>query len=121
MNSSNYIKIGEGRVDACLDVVLYEEEGVFYVYAPALELCGYDTTEEGAKNSFETVFQEYLKYGVENGTLQDDLKEHGWHLRKSMEFDSPQFLVVLRHNKQLQGVINNDYTKVSRNFSYSVC
>ena len=37
-----------------------------------------DYTEEGAKKSFEFVLKDYLDYTVENGTLEQDLMNHGW-------------------------------------------
>ena len=37
-----------------------------------------DYTEEGAKKSFEFVLKDYLDYTVENGTLEQDLINHGW-------------------------------------------
>ena len=37
-----------------------------------------DYTEEGAKKSFEFVLKDYLDYAVENGTLEQDLMNHGW-------------------------------------------
>ena len=121
MEPTNYIKINNGKVTARLDVVFYKEDGITYAYAPSLDLVGYDTHVEGAKRSFEIVLNEYLKYGIENNTLSEDLTRHGWLSSREEEFDSPQFAVILQKSKQLQRVVNNNYRKVSRRFSYNVC
>lgn len=116
-----YIKIQEGRVSALLDVVIFKEDGITFAYAPSLELVGYGHTLAEAQNSFENVFQEYLKYGMENRTLDEDLRAHGWKAGQSETFNSPQFLVVLRKNKRLQDVISMDHKKESKRFNYSFC
>lgn len=121
MEPTNYIRINNGKVTARLDVVFYKEDNITYAYAPSLDLVGYDTNVEGAKRSFETVLNEYLKYGIENNTLPEDLAKHGWLSSKEEEFDSPRFDVILQKSKQLRQVVNNNYRKVSRRFSYNVC
>ena len=51
MVRNNYIKIRDGKVEALLDVLFYVKEKVVYAYAPALDLVGYDYSEDGAKQS----------------------------------------------------------------------
>lgn len=121
MNNSNYIKIQNGKVDASLDVVVYHKDGIVYAYAPALDLVGYDYTEDGAKKSFEIVFYEYIKFAVENKTLEADLSQHGWKEKRKEQFSALDFIGLLNQNKQLQDVVYNNYSKVSEQLSFCVC
>ena len=119
MKSLNYIKVEDGIIEAKLDVLSYVEDGVFFVFAPALDLTGYGNSLEEAKTSFEITLQEYFKYTFENKTLDADLRKHGWVEKKEESFSSPSFTDILRKDKQLRDIVNNDYTKVSEQFSYS--
>ena len=120
MKSTNYIKIKDGQVEVLLDVLLYEEKGVNYAYAPALDLIGYGEDVEEAKASFNIVLEEYFKFALENHTLDADLQEHGWKETAVEQFGSPSFLDMLRSNKQLPHVVSHDYAKMSEKFSYSM-
>ena len=119
MKSLNYIKVEDGVIEAKLDVLSYVEEGVFFVFAPALDMTGYGNSLEEAKTSFEITLQEYFKYTLENKTLDADLRKHGWVEKKEENFSSPLFSEILRKDKQLRDIVNHDYTKVSEQFSYS--
>ena len=121
MKSTNYIRIQDGRIDSRLDVMFYVEDGVTFAYAPALDLVGYGKNEDEAKDSFEIVIAEYFKFTTENNTLEADLRAHGWVAKEEESFNSPLFVDILKKNKQLQNVVNNDYSKVSEQFSYTVC
>ena len=72
----NRIDINTTNIKVWLDVFSYKEDGVQMMYAPALDLCGYGTTMDEAKRSFEVVVSEYLRFGLENRTLEDDLRAH---------------------------------------------
>ena len=74
----NTIEINNTGIKVDVSVFLFKEDDVFHAYCPELDLIGYDSTEEGAKKSFEYVLKDYLDYTVENGTLEQDLLNHGW-------------------------------------------
>lgn len=63
-----------------LPVFLFEEENIFILYCPALELTGYGETEFEAWDSFKTTTQEYIAYTTQHGTLKTDLTRLGWHV-----------------------------------------
>ena len=117
----NRIDITTTNIRVWLDVYSYKEDGVQMMYAPALDLCGYGPTVDEAKRSFEVVISEYLRFGLENGTLRDDLHAHGWTSSAEMqEYESPDIMSIIRNNKQLQGVMRGDYRKVSKRLSVPV-
>lgn len=77
MNNRNYIKVTKGKVDAKLDVFIYENDGFKIAYAPALDLMGYGKTIEDAKASFEIVAEDFFETTIQRGTLKQYLEEHG--------------------------------------------
>ena len=66
------------RIDIQIGIVTYLEDNVYIVFSPELDLSGYDTTLEDAHKSFKIVIDEYFKHTIEEGTLIQDLKKHGW-------------------------------------------
>ena len=117
----NRIDINTTSIKVLLDVFSYKEDGVQLMYAPALDLCGYGATVDEAKHSFEVVVSEYLRFGLENGTLRDDLLIHGWTSSAEMqEYESPDIMSIIRSNKQLQSVMRRNYRKVSKRISVSL-
>ena len=109
--NNNYIRIQNGTIDVCLDVLIkQDQDGVFISYAPALDLSGCGHSLEEAKKSFETVLTEYLKYTIQNGTLEKDLLEHKWK-KVDNTFASPAFWVIFRTNKEAQRMYAVDFSK----------
>ncbi len=74
----NAIEINHKCIKVDVSILFFKKDGVFHAYCPELDLVGYDYTEEGAKKSFEYVLKDYLEYTVGNGTLEQDLMNHGW-------------------------------------------
>ncbi len=117
----NQIEVKNGIIKACLDLFSYQENGIRIVYAPALDLAGYGQTLSAARHSFEVSFSEYMRYTVENGTLENDLLAHGWKATCPEEnYLSPDMVSMLRKNQQLRKLIQGNYQKVSKTMSFSV-
>ncbi|RYD54876.1 MAG: hypothetical protein EOP56_18075 [Sphingobacteriales bacterium] len=61
--------------------VLVFQQGDFYVaYCPSLELSSYGETVQDAKEAFDEAMNSYIEDCHANGTLQQDLVQHGWKL-----------------------------------------
>ena len=75
MNSITFSKTG---VDVSVSVYVFEEKGIYIAYCPSLDLSGYDTTEESARQDFEYMLDEYMHSQLQNKTLHQDLVRHGW-------------------------------------------
>lgn len=88
-------------IEGNLSVFAFREEGVSFIYCPALNLTGYGNNTKEAQSSFKTVLYEYLKYTIENKTLADDLTAHGWKNNKQ-----PSPFAILSKDKELKRVIN---------------
>ena len=112
MNNRNYIKVTKSKVDAKLDVFIYENDGFKIAYAPALDLMGYGKTVEDAKDSFEVVAEDFFETTIRLGTLKQYLEEHGWSKEsRKVEFLSPNAWDI-QDNKQLQDIFALDFEKL---------
>ncbi|MDE6195086.1 MAG: hypothetical protein K2M83_14005 [Muribaculaceae bacterium] len=116
-NQGNLIKI-------TLDLYLFNDDGCYVAYSPALDLSGYGATEEEAKDSFSIVIEEYISYGLSKHTLVKDLREHGWKVRsfKQRKMSAPTFESLLRTNDVFRDILENkEYRKVSEPFPEVLC
>jgi len=67
----------KGTLEVSVSVYLFKENDVYVAYCPSLDLSGYDYTEEAARADFEYTLQEYVKFQMQNETLDKDLMRHG--------------------------------------------
>ena len=94
----------------------YPNGDMYIAYCPELDLVGYDTTNRKARKSFEYVLQDYLEYTIENGTLEEDLMEHGWRKFKNGRIAEPTYTEMLKRT-QLKPILRQ--SKVTK-YSYPV-
>lgn len=106
------LKINESSVKVALSVYLFKEGEVYHAYSPELDLVGYDTTEEGAKQSLEVVLREYLDYAFKEGTLERDLLAHGWQKTKD-GVSKPKDVEVMRLPQVRKVLMRPEYSKYS--------
>lgn len=119
MNFVNKISNDGSSLNVTVDVYLFKDGDSYISYSPALDLSGYGATEQEAKESFSIVIDEYISYGVSNGTLIKDLRAHGWKIRsfKQRKISAPSFDTLLQGNDMFRDILQNkEYRKVSEPF-----
>ena len=119
--NTNFIEMGIIRrsgnnISVELSVFVYKDvdypKGDMYIaYCPELDLVGYDTTNRKARKSFEYVLEDYLDYAIQNGTLEEDLIEHGWRKNKNGKLAEPTYHEMLKRS-QLKSILSQ--TKFSK-------
>lgn len=109
----NTIEINNTGIKVDISVFLFKEDDVFHAYCPELDLVGYDYTEDGAKKSFEFVLKDYLDYTVENGTLEQDLLNHGWRKSKTGKVSEPTASSMLRRSQLKKVLGKREFRKYS--------
>ncbi len=109
----NTIEINNTGIKLNVSVFLFKEDDVFHAYCPELDLVGYDYTEDGAKKSFEFVLKDYLEYTVENGTLEEDLMNHGWRKSKTGKVTEPSASSLLRRSQLKKVLGKREFSKYS--------
>lgn len=82
----------------------YPNGDMYIAYCPELDLSGYDSTNRGARKSFQIVLKDYIAYTLEKGTLEEDLIEHGWKKLKDGRIVEPSYNVMLKRS-QLKTVL----------------
>lgn len=107
------IEINNTGVKATLSVFMFKEDDIFHAYCPELDLVGYDRTEEGARKSFEWVLKDYLDYTTTNGTLEQDLLNHGWRKAKSGKVEEPTPSTLLRRSQLKKVLGKSEFNKYS--------
>jgi hypothetical protein len=74
------IKQGNKYIDVQLGVLVFQEADSFLAFCPALNLSTYGDSINDAKEAFEDVIKSYLEDCAKMGTLEKDLKAHGWEM-----------------------------------------
>jgi len=102
-----------------IGVITYNGDNSIIAYCPSLELVGCGYTEREALESFNIVLEEYIRYTIENGTLIEDLKEHGWIIKDRGKITPPKTLELLQKNKDFDEIVNN-YDFKKQNISFAI-
>ncbi len=82
------IKLKKGEVNISLTLIGYRdnEERLFVLYSPALNLYSYGENEEEAWTAFDETIHLYIDHVIQENTIEKDLKKLGWkqhrHFRK---------------------------------------
>lgn len=105
------IKVTSEGINSQLAVFIFKEDDNFIAYSPALDLSGYGKTEDEARESFNLVMKEYFDYGINEGTLYQDLKKHGWNIQHD-KCETPLISVLLSQNTDFSDILENkDFKK----------
>lgn len=95
--------------DVQVDVVVFEENGAFVAYCPALELSSYGDTQDEAKTAFDGAMNIFIKETHERGTLEKYLLKLGWQLQqKPVTLYQPPTLSL----KQSKKILHNNAARV---------
>ena len=115
VNVSGNWKDGKTTVKVKLPVMLFEEDKVQIAYTPVLDLSGYGKSEEEAFLSLEVVLKEYFSYSIRKNTLIEDLKAHGWTVRKKTKpYIAPELTDLINRNEYLHDIVNSRPYKMQR-------
>ncbi len=81
----------------------WEDEGVFYVYSPALDLTGYGKTKSESQESFKTSLDIFIDYTYNKKTIFDELEYLGWSVnRRKKKAIPPENEEMLNDNEVLK-------------------
>ncbi len=94
---------GKKSIELNISIFLWEEGSIFYTYSPALDLTGYGYSKEEARESFETMLQEFLVYTNHKKTIFKELEKLGWAVnKKKKRVVSPDFEDMLSDNEHFK-------------------
>lgn len=99
---------GTKTVNVNLDIIEYQEDGTYIAFSPALDLTGYGSTLKEARESWETVLEEFFRYTLNKKTLHQDLVKRGWKVRnKKTNFTPPTFSWIVQNHKEVKDIYDN--------------
>ena len=105
-----------------LALISFEEDNMFFIYCPALDLTGYGNDENAAKDSFSQTLKMYLDYTTNKKTLSKDLELHGWIVKGNKKPKAPDFDFLFRNNEQFKSIVNNkDFSKYKEQIYLPEC
>ena len=95
--------------------MIFEENNIQIAYIPVLDLAGYGKTERETKKSLNHSLTEYFSYTINKNTLTEDLKAHGWTIRKkSKPYVAPELTDIFLKNQYLHNIVNSQRYKMDR-------
>lgn len=83
-----------------------DDQGIYFIYSPHLDITGYGYSLAEAKKSFEIVFDDFLDYTMKKATLGSLLQKLGWKqvkgtVKKPMKALAPSITSVISGNKYI--------------------
>ncbi|MEX8549035.1 MAG: hypothetical protein V5804_15660 [Mucilaginibacter sp.] len=100
------LSANKARANVIVDTVTWEENGIHFHYAPALDLTGYGNTQEEAFQSFNIQIDEFLTYVLNKGTVYDELERLGWTVnKKKKQITAPIEADLLADNETYRNLI----------------
>lgn len=79
---NNILSKNKSSINVNIQVVLFQQDGIWVAYCPALELSSYGDNEKDAKQAFEQTMNIFLSETHRKGTLERYLLKLGWQLQQ---------------------------------------
>lgn len=97
-----------------LPLIQFQEDQVFFVYSPSLDLTGYGYTPEEAASSFQETLDFFIEHTTRNQNLEKELQRLGWKVLLhdgQKEITPPSLEGLLTHNKNISEILNKQLIK----------
>jgi len=109
---------GKGIHTVKTSLFIFQDQGVWFYYSPALDLSGYGASEIEAQHSFSNALEELLKYTTNKGTLKQMLIDLGWVYtklsKKSKKLMAPSLHDLISRDDYLKEVFEKkEFKKVN--------
>lgn len=119
--SGNYTNQAGGGLTCSLTVIAFQEDGIHFVYAPAMDLTGYGNTIEEARASFEQTLEQFVNYSMNKQTFFVELKKLGWKISKKKASIPPSLVDMINKNEYLAKIFEEkQYTKFNKDINLPV-
>jgi hypothetical protein len=105
-HTSQY-KTGHKSINVKLSLIEFKEDGLYFIYSPALDLTGYGKTENEAKQSYNLAMEEFLKYTTHKETIFKELKRLGWTISKKKKLSAPSLSALLQSRSYLDKIFTD--------------
>lgn len=99
--AENVVLKTKSSINIIIEVALFEEDGIWVAYCPALELSSYGKDKEDAKSALDEAMGIFLKETDRKGTLERYLLKLGWQLQQKPKPVYNQPRRTIQENKRL--------------------
>lgn len=97
-----------------VDIYVFREKENYISYCPSLDICSSGADFNDAIKNFYEAFELYADYWVENGTLEEDLRAHGWDVaaheakppRPQALLDRPMFNELMSGTTSFERIVS---------------
>jgi hypothetical protein len=97
----NILSKGKIFIKVIVQVALFQEEGIWVAYCPALELSSYGDDPGDAREAFEEAMKIFLDETERKGTMERYLLKLGWQLQQKPKPVYNQPKLSLLDNKRI--------------------
>ena len=104
-------------IEVNVSCILFKEDNITLIYSPALDITGYGHDKMEAKKSFKIALEEFIKYTLNKGTFESEMKRMGWkvHIKKHT-YEQPFFDKLLTENDYLSHIVREkEFSKFNQN------
>lgn len=95
------IQKNRNSVNVNVQVALFQEDGIWVAYCPALEVSSYGDEKDEAKQAFDEAMQIFLAETERKGTLEKYLLKLGWQLQQKPKPMYNQPHLSIQENRRL--------------------
>lgn len=97
-----------------VDIYVFRERENYISYCPSLDICSSGKDFNDAVKNFYEAFELYADYWTEQGTLEADLKAHGWEVeahsakppRPKSLLERPMFSELLAGDASFERIVS---------------
>jgi hypothetical protein len=90
-------------INVRVSLIEFEEDGLHFIYSPALDLTGYGKTDKETKESYNLAMEEFLAYTTHKKTAIQVLKKLGWTVKKK-NITAPSLSELLQSRSYLEDI-----------------
>ncbi|MBS1681624.1 MAG: hypothetical protein JST48_07925 [Bacteroidetes bacterium] len=106
---------GRHHINVKLSLIEFEEDGLHFVYSPALDLTGYGVNEKDARDSYDVAMEEFLKYTTNKETINKELQRLGWRVTNT-KIQAPTLPELIQSREYLEKIFTEKaYRKTDEN------
>ncbi len=91
------------HINMRVSLIEFEENSLFFVYSPALDLTGYGTSPKAARDSYTIAMEEFLKYTANKETVLKELERLGWTISNS-KIKAPTLPELIQSREYLEEI-----------------
>lgn len=99
--TKNTLQKDRNSLKVNVQVALFQEDGIWVAYCPALEVSSYGDEKEEAKQAFEEAMKIFLAETERKGTLEKYLLKLGWQLQQKPKPIYNQPHLSIQKNRRL--------------------